>query len=94
MTTTLHDPVRADPARPLDRSPRRSQPEDVAVADRGTLPAPRDELRRRPAPRVPPNAPAEDVRAALRVHGGKTSFELASRWGYARTVTARVAYLD
>ena len=43
--------------------------------------------------RVPPNAPADDVRAALR-RGGKTSFELASRGGYARTVTGWVAYLD
>jgi hypothetical protein len=44
--------------------------------------------------RVPPNAPGGDVRAALRARGGATSFELASRGGYARTVTGRVAYLD
>jgi hypothetical protein len=94
MTTTLHDPVRTDPVRPLEQPPRR---EDDVVADRRTLPPLRDELDRRPrrpAMRVPSNEPADDVRAALRARGGKTSFELASRGGYARTVTGRVAYLD
>jgi hypothetical protein len=43
---------------------------------------------------VPSEAPADDVRATLRARGGKTSFELASRGGYARTVTGTVAYLD
>jgi hypothetical protein len=89
MTITVHDPVR-----PLDRPPRPAHPEDDAVGDRRTLPPLRDELRRRPAMRVPPDAPADDVRAALRARGGKTSFELASRGGYARTVTGSVAYLD
>jgi hypothetical protein len=44
----------------------------------------------------PPPRPGDDVRAALRAQGlrGKTSFELASRGGYARTVTGTVAYLD
>ena len=91
MTITLHDPVRTDPVRPLEQPPRR---EDDAVADRRTLPPLRDELSRRPATRVLPSAPADDVRAALRARGGKTSFELESRGGYARTVTGRVAYLD
>jgi hypothetical protein len=44
--------------------------------------------------RVPQEAPADSVRMALRSRGGRTSFELASRGGYARTVTGRVAYLD
>jgi len=44
--------------------------------------------------RVRPDAPADDVRAALRASAGKTSFELASRGGYMRTVIGRVAYLD
>jgi hypothetical protein len=89
MTITVLDPVR-----PLDQPPRPSLPEDDAVGDRRTLPPLRDELRRRPAMAVPPNAPADDVRAALRARGRKTSFELASRGGYARTVTGIVAYLD
>lgn len=40
--------------------------------------------------------PADEVRDASRARGprGKTSFELASRGGYARTVTGTVAYLD
>jgi hypothetical protein len=91
MTITLHDPVRTDPARPLEQPPRR---EDDAVADRRTLRPLRDELDRRPAMRVPSNDPADEVRSALRARGGTTSFELASRGGYARTVTGRVAYLD
>ena len=91
MTITLHDPVRADPVRPLEQPPRR---EDDAVADRRTLLPLRDELGRRPATRVLPTAPADDVRAALRARGGRTSFQLESRGGYARTVTGRVAYLD
>jgi hypothetical protein len=86
MSITVHDPVR-----PSDQPPRRP-PEDDAAGDRRTLPPLRDELRRKPAMRV--NAPADDVRAAVRARGGKTSFELASRGGYARTVTGRVAYLD
>jgi hypothetical protein len=89
MSITVHDPVRT-----LDQLPRRPPPEDDAVGDRRTLSRLRDELRRKPAMRVPPNAPADDVRVALRARGGKTSFELASRGGYARTVTGRVAYLD
>jgi len=88
MTITLHDPVR-----PLDHRPRPPRPEDNAVGDRGTLLPFRDELRQRPAMRVPARAPADDVRAALR-RGGTTSFELASRGGYARTVTGWVAFLD
>lgn len=80
MTITLDDPVRTDPVRPLEEPPRR---EDDADADRPTA-----------AMRVPSNDPADDVRAALRARGGKTSFEVASRGGYARTVTGRVAYLD
>jgi hypothetical protein len=95
MTITVHDPVRPDPVRPLEHPPRPSEPEDDSVGDRRSLPPLRDELRRRPATRVSPSAPAEDVRAALRAtSGGKTSFELASRGGYARTITGRVAYLD
>jgi hypothetical protein len=89
MTTTVYDPVR-----PLDQPTRPALPEDDAVGDRRTLPPVREELRRRPAMPVPPNTPADDVRAALRGRGGKTSFELASRGGYARTVTGIVAYLD
>jgi hypothetical protein len=89
MTITVHDPVG-----PLDRPPRPSPLGDDAVGDREALPPLPDELRRRPAMPVPSNAPADDVRAALRTHGGKTSFELASRGGYARTVTGTVAYLD
>jgi hypothetical protein len=89
MSITVHDPVR-----PLDQPPRRPPPEDGALGDRRTLPLLPDELRRRPAMRVRPDAPADHVRAALRARGGKTSFELASRGGYARTVTGRVAYLD
>jgi hypothetical protein len=80
MTIALHDPVRTDPVRPLERPPRRDH---HAVADRRTA-----------AMRVPWNDPADDVRAVLRARTGKTSFELASRGGYARTVTGRVAYLD
>lgn len=43
-----------------------------------------------------PHAPADDVRAAARRHlpMGRTSFEVASRGGYLRTVTGTVAYLD
>jgi hypothetical protein len=89
MTITLHDPVR-----PLDRPLRPALPEDDVVGERRPLPPLRDELPRRPAMRVPPAAPADDVRTALRANGGKTSFELASRGGYARTVTGIVAYLD
>jgi hypothetical protein len=83
-----------DPVRPWDRPPRPALPEDDAGDERRTLPPLRDELRPRPAMRVPPAAPADDVRTALRAHGGKTSFELASRGGYVRTVTGIVAYLD
>ena len=45
---------------------------------------------------VRPSDPADDVRDALRAHGprGRTSFQLASRGGYVRTVTGTVAYLD
>ncbi|HET9249570.1 MAG TPA: hypothetical protein VFP13_06475 [Actinomycetota bacterium] len=40
--------------------------------------------------------PADEIRDASRARGtrGKTSFELASRGGYVRTVTGTVAYLD
>ena len=45
---------------------------------------------------VRPSDPADEVRDALRAHGptGRTSFQLASRGGYVRTVTGTVAYLD
>jgi hypothetical protein len=45
---------------------------------------------------VRPSDPADDVRDALRAQGprGRTSFQLASRGGYVRTVTGTVAYLD
>ena len=43
--------------------------------------------------RVPPDAPADDLRAALRARGGKTSFELSSRRGFARIAPGMVAYL-
>ena len=45
---------------------------------------------------VRPSDPADEVLDALRAHGprGKTSFQLASRGGYLRTVTGTVAYLD
>jgi hypothetical protein len=44
----------------------------------------------------PPSRRGDDVRAAMRPRGtrGKTSFELASRGGYVRTVTGTIAYLD
>ena len=92
MTTAVHDPVR-----PLDRPQRVDLPEDHqdhAAGERRILPPLRDELPRRPAMPVPPAPPADAVRTALRARGGKTSFELASRGGYARTVTGIVAYLD
>ena len=45
---------------------------------------------------VRPSDPADEVRDALRTRGptGRTSFQLASRGGYVRTVTGTVAYLD
>ncbi|HEX5937974.1 MAG TPA: hypothetical protein VFZ75_09850 [Actinomycetota bacterium] len=89
MTITVHDPVR-----PLDRPAQPALPEGDSVGEPRTLPPLRDELPRRPAMRVPSAAPADDVRTALRAHGGKTTFELASRGGYARTVTGIVAYVD
>jgi hypothetical protein len=68
-----------DPIRPFDPS----QQLDVVVTEP-------------PARPEPPPGPGDDVRAALRARGpmGKTSFELASRGGYARTVTGTIAYLD
>ena len=87
MTITVHDPVR-----PLD--PRPAIPEDDEGGEPQILLPLRDDLPPRPAMRVPPAAPADAVRTAVRAHGGKTSFELASRGGYARTVTGIVAYLD
>jgi hypothetical protein len=71
-----------DPIRPFDPS----QQLDVVVTE---PPA-------RPVRPEPPPGSGDDVRAALRARGprGKTSFELASRGGYARTVTGTIAYLD
>jgi hypothetical protein len=67
-----------DPVRPFDPS----QQLDVVVTESS---------RREPPPRA-----GDDVRTAMRPRGprGKTSFELASRGGYVRTVTGTIAYLD
>ena len=87
-----------DPVRPLDPSSQQEfvEPGREAEAEGGRPEPPGD----RPLPRSsrpePPREPGDDVRAALRARGpkGKTSFELASRGGYVRTVTGTVAYLD
>jgi hypothetical protein len=87
-----------DPVRPLDPSSQQEfvEPGREAEAERGG-PEP---LGDQPLPRSsrpePPREPGDDARAALRPRGpsGKTSFELASRGGYACTVTGTVAYLD
>jgi hypothetical protein len=75
MTIPVQDPVR-----PLDPSapPR---PEDVAVGDRRSLPASRDELRGSPGMRAPARSSSDEVRESLRPRHskGKTSFELASQ---------------
>ena len=70
-----------DPVRPFDPSPEL----DVIEIEPS-----------RPAKPEPPPRPGDDVRGAMRARGsrGKTSFELASRGGYVRTVTGTIAYLD
>ena len=70
-----------DPVRPFDPS----QQLDVVVTEPAT-----------PWRPEPPPRPGDDVRTSMRARGtmGKTSFELESRGGYARTVTGTIAYLD
>lgn len=91
--SVLQDPVR--PLHPssqqeLTESGREAEAEGGGSEPLGDQPLPRSS---RPEP---PREPGDSVRAALRARGpkGKTSFELASRGGYARTVTGTVAHLD
>jgi hypothetical protein len=87
-----------DPIRPLDPSSRQEflEPGRGAEDEPRTPELPRVQpLRRSSRPR-PAGSPAIDVRTSLLPRGplGKTSFELASRGGYVRTVTGTIAYLD
>ena len=70
--------------RPLDQPPRPSPSEEDAVGIDGP-----SRLLETTAPEArrcvfPPDAPADDVRAALRARGGKTSFELSISLGGTR----------
>jgi hypothetical protein len=84
-----------DPTRPLDPPPAQEFLEPGRDAEGTHEPLNHQPLPRRSRPRAT-EAPSEGVRAALRARGlkGKTSFELASRGGYVRTVTGTIAYLD
>jgi hypothetical protein len=90
-----------DPVRPFDPSPQLElRGTEQGTGAHTTRPdSPRD-LDSRPLPRpsipVPEPRSGDAVLAAMRPRGsrGKTSFELASRGGYVRTVTGTIAYLD
>jgi hypothetical protein len=90
-----------DPVRPFDPSPQLELREaEQGAGEHTTRPESLRDLESRPLPRpsirVPEPRSGDAVLAAMRPRGstGKTSFELASRGGYVRTVTGTIAYLD